>query len=58
MDKNGNGTISEKDLRDLMSNYGNALTEDEIEDIIQEANVDRNGYINIEKFAKILLGNI
>ena len=58
MDKNGNGTISEKDLRELMSNYGNALNEDEIEDIIQEANVDRNGYINIEKFAKILLGNI
>ena len=35
MDKIGNGTISEKDLRDLMSNYGNALTQDEIEDVIQ-----------------------
>ena len=58
MDKKGNGTISEKDLRDLMSNYGNALTKNEIEDIIQEANVDQNGYINIEYFAKILLGNI
>ena len=58
MDKKGNGTISEKDLRDLMSNYGNALTKNEIEDIIQEANVDQNGYINIENFTKILLGNI
>ena len=58
MDKIGNGTISEKDLRDLMSNYGNALTQDEIEDVIQEANVDQNGYINIENFTKILLGNI
>ena len=58
MDKIGNGTISEKDLRDLMSNYGNALTQDEIEDVIQEANVDENGYINIENFTKILLGNI
>ena len=58
MDKEGNGTISEKDLRDLMSNYGNALTKNEIEDIIQEANVDQNGNINIENFTKILLGNI
>ena len=58
MDRLGNGTISEKDLRDLMANYGNALSKDEIEDIIQEANVDQNGYINIENFTKILLGNI
>ena len=58
MDKIGNGTISEKDLRDLMSNYGNALSKDEMENIIQEANVDQNGYINIENFTKILLGNI
>ena len=58
MDRLGNGTISEKDLRNLMSNYGNALSQGEIEDIIQEANVDENGYINIEKFTKVLLGNI
>ena len=57
MDKKGDGTISEKDLRDLMKNYGNALSQNEIEDIIQEANVE-NGYINIERFTKILLGNI
>ena len=57
LDKKGNGTISEKDLRDLMKNYGNALSQNEINDIIQEANV-QNGYINIERFAKILLGNI
>ena len=58
LDKLGNGTISEQDLRQLMSNYDNALSSEEIEDIIQEANVDQNGYINIEKFTKVLLGNI
>ena len=57
MDKLDNGTISEKDLRNLMSNYENALSQEEIDDIIQEANVDQNGYINIERFAKVLLGN-
>ncbi len=40
-----------------MSNYDNALSQEEI-DIIYEANVDLNGFINIERFAKILLGNI
>ena len=58
IDKLDNGTISETDLRRLMSNYDNPLSSDEIENIIQEANVDENGYINIERFAKILSGNI
>ena len=58
MDKVGDGTISESDLRNLMSNYENPLNSQEIEDIIQEANVDENGYINIQRFVKILLGNI
>ena len=58
MDKVGDGTISESDLRNLMSNYENPLNSQEIEDIIQEANVDENGYINIQRFVKVLLGNI
>lgn len=57
MDKKGDGTITENDLRSLMDNYENALTSEEIEDIIQEANVDENGNIDIAKFTKILLGN-
>ena len=58
MDKVGDGAISESDLRKLMSNYENPLSFQEIEDIIQEANVDENGYINIQRFVKLLLGNI
>ena len=58
MDKVGDGTISESDLRKLMSNYENPLSFQEIEDIIQEANADENGYINIQRFVKLLLGNI
>ena len=58
IDKVGDGTILESDLRKLMSNYDNPLNSQEIEDIIEEANVDENGYINIQRFAKVLLGNI
>ena len=58
IDKKGDGTMSESDLRKLMSNYDNPLKSQEIDAIIQEANVDENGYINIQRFVKLLLGNI
>ena len=58
IDKVGDGTILESDLRKLMSNYDNPLNSQEIEEIIEEANVDENGYINIQRFVKMLLGNI
>ena len=58
IDQLGDGTISESDLRKLMSNYENPLNSQEIDDIIHEANVDENGYINIQRFVKSLLGNI
>ena len=57
LDKLNNGTITEYDLRKLMSSYDNPLSSEEIEEIIQEANVDQSGYINIQRFAKLLLGN-
>ena len=56
LDKNGSGNITVKDLRSLLANYGDVLTKEEVDDVVQEANADKNGKINIEKFAKILLG--
>ena len=58
LDKNGSGNITVKDLRSLLANYGDVLTKEEVDDIVQEANADKNGNINIEKFAKILLGKM
>ena len=58
LDKNGNGTITVNDLRNLLANYGDVLTKEEVDDVVQEANADKNGKINIEKFAKILLGKM
>ena len=58
LDKNGSGTITVNDLKNLLANYGDVLTKEEVDDIIQEANADKGGNINIEKFAKILLGKI
>ena len=58
IDKVGDGTMAASDLKKLMSNYENPLQSQEIDEIIQEANVDENGYINIQRFVKLLLGNI
>ena len=58
LDRNGSGTITVNDLKNLLANYGDVLTKEEVDDIIQEANADKGGNINIEKFAKILLGKI
>ena len=58
IDKVGDGTMAASDLKKLMSNYENPLHSQEIDEIIQEANVDENGYINIQRFVKLLLGNI
>ena len=58
LDKNNNGTITVNDLKNLLANFGEVLTKEEIDDIIQESNADKSGNINIENFAKILLGKI
>ena len=58
LDKKNNGKINENDLRNLMSKYENPLSNEEIEEIIQEANVDSNGEIDYINFTKILLGDI
>ena len=58
LDKNGTGNITVNDLKSLLANYGEVLTKEEIDDIIQEANADKSGNINIDKFAKILLGKM
>ena len=58
LDKNGSGNITVNELKNLLANYGDDLTKEEIDDVIREANADKSGNINIEKFAKILLGKI
>ena len=54
----GDGTITKSDLINLMSNYENPLSTEEIDEIMQEVNADENGYINIQRLVKLLLGKI
>lgn len=54
-DKDGDGFISADELKHLMMTYGDILTEEEADQMIAEANVDKNGLINYREFVKILL---
>jgi calmodulin len=54
-DKDGNGFISAADLRHIMTNLGEKLTDDEIDEMTREADVDGNGQINYENFIKMMM---
>lgn len=45
-DKDGNGFISSTELRYVMTNLGEKLTDEEVEDMIREADADGDGQVN------------
>lgn len=53
-DKNNDGFISVKELADVLMNLGEKMTDDEFEDMINEADVDGDGRINYEEFIDMM----
>ncbi|KAK6138273.1 hypothetical protein DH2020_027964 [Rehmannia glutinosa] len=51
-DKDQNGFISAAELRHVMTNLGEKLTDEEVDEMIREADVDGDGQINYEEFVK------
>ena len=47
-DKDGNGYISAAELRHVMTNLGEKLTDDEVEEMIREADIDGDGQVNYD----------
>ena len=45
------------ELRYVMHNLGEDLSEEEVNAIIEEADVDADGHINYREFAQMMLGN-
>nr|CAA66148.1 CaMF [Fagus sylvatica] len=52
--KDQNGFISAAELRHVMTNLGEKLT-DEVDEMIREADVDGDGQINYEEFVKVMM---
>ncbi|XP_006644879.3 calmodulin-like protein 1 [Oryza brachyantha] len=54
-DKDQNGFISAAELRGVMANVGERLTEEEVGEMVREADVDGDGQINYEEFVKCMM---
>ena len=56
-DKDGNGFISAAELRHVMTYLGEKLTEEEVDDVIGEGDVDNDGQLNYEEFVKMMVSD-
>ena len=54
-DKDGNGTLSTKELRHIMTTIGDKLTDEEVDQMIEEADIDGDGVINYEEFVRMMM---
>merc|ERR1712020_755243 len=54
-DKEKTGFISAAELRHIMTNLGEKLSEEEADEMIKEADPDENGQINYEEFVTMLM---
>lgn len=53
-DKDGNGLISANELKQLMANLGEKLTDEELDEMMREADLNGDGHIDYEgKYLKI-----
>jgi len=55
-DKNGDGYISAAELRHVMTNLGEKLTEDQVDEMIREADLDNDGQIDWHEFIRMMVG--
>jgi calmodulin len=53
-DKDGNGFISASELRQVMAGLGKKLTDEEVDDIIREVDINGDGQIDYSEFVKMM----
>ena len=54
-DKEGNGLININELKNIMLTVGKNISEVELNDMLKEADIDMDGFINYEEFIRSLL---
>uniref|UniRef100_A0A8C2NUK2 EF-hand domain-containing protein n=1 Tax=Capra hircus TaxID=9925 RepID=A0A8C2NUK2_CAPHI len=53
-DKNGDGTITTKELGTVMRSLGQKPNYGEVEEMIREADIDGDGEVNYEEFVQMM----
>ena len=48
------GRVTAKQLKKMMQTLGNAITDEEVADIMKEARVDRGGSISFAEFSRLM----
>ncbi|KAG0297973.1 hypothetical protein BGZ98_000350 [Dissophora globulifera] len=56
-DKEGNGYISVGELRYVLTNLGEKLTDGEVDELLKGVEVDKSGKVNYEDFVKMILAS-
>ena len=54
LDRDGNGFITAAELRHVMTNIGDKLTDEEVYEMIREADIDGDGQVNCEEFVAMM----
>ena len=54
-DKNRDGYVDAKELKNVTATLGEALSQAEIDDFMREADVDGDGRLNYDEFVKMML---
>ena len=54
-DRDGNGFISAAELRSVKNGLGENLTDEDVDEMIRDADIDGDGQINYEEFVKMMV---
>ena len=57
-DKNGDGSVTVAELGSVIRSLGHDPTDEEIQDMINDVDVDRNGNIDFKEFIEMMLRNV
>ena len=56
-DKEGNGLIASSELKHIMMTIGDKMSEEEAEEMVNEADIDEDGMINYEEFVRMMMAS-